>query len=406
MRKFKPIIIVILLIIISIIGYLLYQDYRIKHAKIKVELVDNLDIEVYSKIKLKDLIKNINGKLIKNRIVKTDKLGKQEISFKYINEEKIKVKYKFKINIVDTTKPYITGPSNITLYKGSTKKIEDKFFCGDNYDDKLLCEVIGDYNINEEGTYNLIFQGTDNSDNQTTLNFRLNIIDNNTNNYSSNNINNNENTNPETITYFTDIKNNYKTKKTKIGIDVSKWQGDIDYKKVKEAGIEFVYLRMGIQQKKKGQYYLDSKFERNIKGFTKEKVPIGVYFYSKADSPKEARKQAKWVIKQIKKYKTKLPIVFDWENWSEFKDYNLSFYKLTNLYYEFEKEINKHGYEAMLYSSKYYLENIWYETNNVWLAHYTNQTNYQGKYKLWQMCDDGVIDGIDSKRVDIDIMYK
>ena len=87
-------------------------------------------------------------------------------------------------------------------------------------------------------------------------------------------------------------------------------------------------------------------------------------------------------------------------------DYNLSFYSLTNLYETFKKELNKKGYKSMLYSSKYYLENIWYKTDSIWLAHYTNQTDYKGKYKVWQLCDDGIIDGINNKRVDIDIMYK
>ena len=59
----------------------------------------------------------------------------------------------------------------------------------------------------------------------------------------------------------------------------------------------------------------------------------------------------------------------------------------------------------MLYSSKYYLENIWLKRDNIWLAHYTEKTDYNGDYKIWQICDDGVIDGINGN-VDIDIMYK
>ena len=180
MKKYlKMILISIIVLLIAILGYFIYQDYRIKHAKIKVELIDDLDIEVYSDIKLKDLIKSINGKLINNKKIKTDKLGKQEIKFKYINEEKLKVSYSFKIKIVDKTKPYITGPSSVTFYKNSSKNIEDKFFCGDNYDNKPNCEVIGQYNINEVGSYNLEFKGQDSSDNISTQKFVLNVIENN-----------------------------------------------------------------------------------------------------------------------------------------------------------------------------------------------------------------------------------
>lgn len=61
----------------------------------------------------------------------------------------------------------------------------------------------------------------------------------------------------------------------------------------------------------------------------------------------------------------------------------------------------------MLYSSKNYLEKIWFKPNtNIWLAHYTSETNYKGDFKIWQMCDDGKIDGIDDNMVDIDIIYK
>ena len=137
----KYIFIIIIMFLIGISIYILYQDYRIKHAKIKVELIDNLDIEVYSDIKLKDLIKNINGKLIENKKINTKKIGKKEINFKYINEENIKVNYTFHINIVDKTKPLITGPTTITLYKNSNIDINKKFFCGDNYDDEPVCEI-------------------------------------------------------------------------------------------------------------------------------------------------------------------------------------------------------------------------------------------------------------------------
>ena len=64
------------------------------------------------------------------------------------------------------------------------------------------------------------------------------------------------------------------------------------------------------------------------------------------------------------------------------------------------------GYEGMLYSSKFYLENIWTNKLNfpIWLAHYTSKTSYNGNYKIWQMCNNGQIDGINGD-VDIDIMY-
>ena len=393
-KLIKIIFITILITLICLSSYLLYKSYRIKHAKIKVELIDNLDIEVYSEIKLKDLIKNINGKLIKNKKINTKKLGKKEINFKYINEENLKVDYKFKINIVDKTKPLIYGPSTIELQKNSNEDIDKRFFCGDNYDDKPKCEIKGNYDKNNIGTYNLTYIGKDSSNNESKLDFKLNIIE----NKKQNKINN-------TLTQYEDIIKKHKNKNTKIGIDVSKWQGDIDFKKLKEK-VEFVFIRVGVQTKINEKIYLDTKFKQNIEGFNKEKIPVGVYLYTKAHSNKEAKKQAKWIIKQIKDYKIDLPIVFDWEDWNNYREYNLSFYHLSQIYKTFEKEINKNGYNSMLYSSKNYLEKIWYiNDKNTWLAHYTEKTNYKGKYKIWQICDNGIIDGINTQ-TDIDIMYK
>ena len=393
-KLIKIIFITILITLICLSSYLLYKSYRIKHAKIKVELIDNLDIEVYSEIKLKDLIKNINGKLIKNKKINTKKLGKKEINFKYINEENLKVDYKFKINIVDKTKPLIYGPSTIELQKNSNEDIDKRFFCGDNYDDKPKCEIKGNYDKNNIGTYNLTYIGKDSSNNESKLDFKLNIIE----NKKQNKIN-------KTLTQYEEIIKKHKNKNTKIGIDVSKWQGDIDFKKLKEK-VEFVFIRVGVQTKINEKIYLDTKFKQNIEGFNKEKIPVGVYLYTKAHSNKEAKKQAKWIIKQIKDYKIDLPIVFDWEDWNNYREYNLSFYHLSQIYKTFEKEINKNGYNSMLYSSKNYLEKIWYiNDKNTWLAHYTEKTNYKGKYKIWQICDNGIIDGINTQ-TDIDIMYK
>ncbi len=400
----KTVKIIILLILISLLialGIYLYNDYRIKHAKIKVETVDNLDIEVYSDVKLKSLIKNINGKLIKNKKINTTKLGKQEITFKYINEENLKVAYSFNINIVDITPPMINYTKNLTLYKGANTDIKNKFFCGDNYDDKPTCEIIGDYDLNEIGDYNLTFKASDKSGNEAKNNFTLHIIE-----RKEKNENTSASTNPQ-ITQFSVVKEKYKNKDTKIGIDVSHHQGIIDYEKVKEAGVEFVFIKVGSQKGKNGDYYLDNKFKENIEGFNKVGIPIGIYFFSYADSNKEAQRQATWVLKQIKNYKIDLPIVFDWENWSNYREYNLSFYHLTKMANTFINKVEDKGYYGMIYSSKNYLEKVWFKSNtNIWLAHYTSQTNYEGEYKVWQICDNGKIDGINDNYVDIDIMYK
>ena len=114
---------------------------------------------------------------------------------------------------------------------------------------------------------------------------------------------------------------------------------------------------------------------------------------------------AKWILKQIKGYDVELPIVFDWENWANFNKYHISFYHLTKMAEDYLDVFKKAGYEGMLYSSKYYLENIWLDTSyDKWLAHYVDNTTYEGDYSFWQLCDNGRVDGI-SGDVDIDIRY-
>lgn len=135
-------------------------------------------------------------------------------------------------------------------------------------------------------------------------------------------------------------------------------------------------------------------------------IPVGIYYYSYAGNEKEAREEAKWVIEQIKDYKIELPVVFDWEEWNNFNFYRVSFYELTNIAISFLEEIENAGYQGMLYSSKNYLENVWYKTKyDIWLAHYTSKTNYEGKYQYWQMTSSGKVDGIKGP-VDVDIFYQ
>ena len=155
-----------------------------------------------------------------------------------------------------------------------------------------------------------------------------------------------------------------------------------------------------------GERVLDSKFKQNIENANKNKIPVGVYYFSYASSKKEAIKDAKWVLKQIKKYDVTLPVAFDWEDFSDYNSYKLSFYNLTSMADGFIEEVEKNGYKGMLYGSKNYLEQIWLPNNhNIWLAHYTDKTSYEGNYKFWQLTEIGKVDGIDGS-VDIDIYYE
>lgn len=390
-------IIIIILVLGGIFGYKAYINYKIEHTE-KIVILHKDKIDVFENIKLKDLIKEINGELEENPKIKTTKIGKYKLKFKYyIPEEKITVPYEIEYEVVDSIPPIISMINSKTVTVG-TKEIESSLFCGDNYDSTPNCFIEGNYDLNTVGEYKLTYKGIDSSNNEVKKDFTLYVKPKTTSSSNNNTTRSN--------TYFTDIVKNYKTENTKIGLDVSHWQGNINFQKVKDAGVEFVYIRIGRGNGIGKEFVMDSKFKQNIEGFNSVGIPVGLYFYTYAASKQDAIKEAKWIVENIKDYKVDLEIAFDWENWSFYRDFNLSFYELTEVAKAFNKELAKHNYQGMLYSSKNYLENMWFEVDfPVWLAHYTKQTSYQGKYKVWQICDNGVVDGIPDNQVDINIMY-
>ena len=404
MNKTLKIIILVLLILILLIcgyiGFIKYQEYkeeeRIRNAIIKIEF-KKLEIEFNSEIKVSDLISSINGEYITNPIIDTSIVGKKEVSFKYLNEEGIKVPYSFYVDIIDNVPPVVSLGNSYTITKGS-KNFKSKIFCADNYDDNPKCEIIGEYDVNTTGNYDLVFEAKDFSGNITKKNFVLKVV-----NQSSST---KKSSSKSSSIPFKSLYNEYKKDNTKIGIDVSRWQGKIDYEKVKSEGVEFVFIKLGGQLGIGKEYYLDPKFKENYEGFKNVGIPIGLYFYSYMNSPQSARNDALWVISQIKDYNIEFPIALDWESWSNYNDFHMSFNTLTNSANMFMKTIKEHGYDTMLYSSKNYLVNYWLRKDYpVWLAHYTNKTDYDGDYMCWQRTSQAKISGITENTVDFDICY-
>ena len=388
--------IVVGIILLSVGGFLLYKYIEIKNAVVKVVLKDNLEADFADTLRVSSFIESINGKIVDDYYLNTDSLGKKKIDFEYINDDGIKIKYNYEINVVDREAPLIWLGKSYNVTRGSEDNLIDKIMCGDNYDNNPECVIEGDYNLDNVGSYNLVFKATDSSGNVSKKKFILNV-----NEASSKK----ESNGVKSVTEFSDVIKNYKNDNTQIGIDVSKWQGDIDFSKLKSAGVEFVIIRIGSSTGINGENFIDSKFIQNIKNANSVGIPVGVYFYSYANSVDRAISDAKWIIENIKDYKVELPIAFDWENWGSFNTYELSFFGLTNMAKRFMDTVKRAGYDAMLFSSKKYLENIWMSVDYpVWLAHYTKNTNYAGDYSYWQICSNGRVDGINGD-VDIDIRY-
>ena len=178
----------------------------------------------------------------------------------------------------------------------------------------------------------------------------------------------------------------------------------------------FEYINMVIDDIKLGNYFpddgfsFDTKFEQNYKNAKANNLKIGLYIYTNSTREEFGKEVGKAVIDNIKDLDIDLPIAFDWENWYKFKSYESSIHDLGNTYRAFAKVMKDNNYTPMLYGSKYYLENIWEKdlvnNDNIWLAHYTDsKTNYQGKYIMWQLCNDGRVNGINGD-VDINVLYK
>ncbi|MCM1568619.1 MAG: InlB B-repeat-containing protein [Roseburia sp.] len=201
----------------------------------------------------------------------------------------------------------------------------------------------------------------------------------------------------------------------KTGIDVSKYQGVIDWNRVKADGVEFAIIRAGFRgYGEEGTLCTDPYFASNIAGATNAGIPVGVYFFSQAITAEEARAEANYVMSLVGGYRLTLPIVMDYEyvSGSIGRLYNahLSAAQATDICKEFCRTVEARGYEAMVYANKNMLR---YSLNaseisssyQIWLANYVNQTDYEGTYTFWQFRSDGAVNGI-SGVVDMNFWYQ
>lgn len=204
------------------------------------------------------------------------------------------------------------------------------------------------------------------------------------------------------------------------GIDVSYHNGTLDWSTIKAAGVDFAILRAAYRgYGTEGTLVRDAKFAEYMQGAMSQGIPVGAYIYSQAITTAEAVQEANYILNIVRGYSLDLPIVFDYEfagvktgrldsAWSSGK---LNKSKMTDIALAFCDTIKNAGNDAMVYANKTFLsknldheviENAGYD---VWLAHYTTNTNYTGDYKIWQYTSSGRIPGIEGKRFDCNFMY-
>lgn len=397
---FKVILILIVSFILLIISISFYLFMNTKDIIIKTNLNRNFRDEVY----LKDFIYKLDGTLKNNYKIDTRVVGKQEVKAIYQDKHGFYKAKRFTITIKDVNPPTILVTSDYSVEQGTDMRLEDKILCADDYDDSTKCIIEGSYNLEEVGTYPLTISATDKYGNKTEKEFNLNVTPK-KEKYNNNEIDNKEEEKIVSSITFNDIYNKYKNNNTMVGIDISKWQQDIDFKKLKNANVEFIFIKIAGQREKNGKIFIDPKFEENIKKALNNKFKVGIYFFSYAKNPLEARKQAKYVVNLLKDYNIELPIVFDWENWEEYNSFKISLNTLNKIATTFIDEVENNGYNGMLYSSKYYLDNIWFKEDykKIWVANY-GELQEKEQYNYWQLCSDGTVDGINTL-VDIDVMF-
>ena len=200
---------------------------------------------------------------------------------------------------------------------------------------------------------------------------------------------------------------------SKIGIDVSEFQGeDIDWKAVKDSGIEFVILRLGYRAYgESGDLVLDAMFEKNIKGAMDAGLEVGVYFFSQAVSPGEAVEEADFVLEHISPYRITGPVVYDTEEIEDDAsrtDENTR-EEFTNYCKIFCDGIEQEGYDVMIYTNlkwmAFTLKMEELTEYDFWYADYHELPQCPYSYKIWQYSESGTVPGINSN-VNLNIWFQ
>ena len=199
--------------------------------------------------------------------------------------------------------------------------------------------------------------------------------------------------------------------KAVFGIDVSYAQKDIDWRKVKKAGVEFAMLRIGFRGYGEGTIVQDNRFERNIREASEAGIDVGVYFFSQALNEKEAREEALWVIDVLKDYNITYPVVFDWEfytNIPEARSNNMDGETLTTCALAFSDEIAKAGYTPMIYFNMS-LGYLYYDLSEItdyhfWLAELNGPPIFYYNFQMLQYSHTGKVEGIEGD-VDLNLCF-
>lgn len=196
----------------------------------------------------------------------------------------------------------------------------------------------------------------------------------------------------------------------KLGIDVSKWNQEIDWEAVKDAGVEFAIIRCGYRGASTGALVIDPRYQENIEGAIEAGIPVGVYFFTQALDEVEAVEEASMVIRLIEDYDVDYPVFLDSESaGGRGRADDLDSDQRTKAHRAFLQTIEAAGYETGVYASRNWLKDRIDMTRlsdyRIWLAEYADVPTYDDYYyHMWQYTSKGRVDGI-STNVDLNLCY-
>ena len=197
---------------------------------------------------------------------------------------------------------------------------------------------------------------------------------------------------------------------SKKGIDVSKFQGDIDWQKVADSGVDYVMIRTGLRGYETGKLVTDENFIVNVEGATDAGLDVGVYFFTQATNDAEAREEAEYVLELIKDYNITYPIAIDIEDLynDNARSANQSKESRTDCAITFMETIKAAGYTPAIYGNLNTFTKL-VDVNRLgeykkWFALYDTEIYFPYEIDIWQYSDKGQIDGITGD-VDLNITF-
>ena len=192
-------------------------------------------------------------------------------------------------------------------------------------------------------------------------------------------------------------------------MDVSAYQTSVDLSAVKEAGIDFAMVRVGYRGYSSGELDEDDYFLSHLEGAIEAGLHVGVYFFSQALTPDEAREEAQYVLDKIEGYALQYPVVFDWEEMHvPARTDEMNMLMLTSCAQAFCETVEAAGYRAGVYFNQAYgygqLNLVSLKDYVFWLAEYADTPSFSYDFQIWQYTNEGQVPGIEGP-VDLNIAF-